>query len=194
MFTKSSPREESFAPPTSRNTRIAVTLRLQMARDEKERREMGARIEELRASRGFKQQYIADRVGVQLRTYQLWQAGAITPGQENLEKLAEVFCVTPQFILRGETPDLSLPEDQLSQLDRIEAKLDAIQAETQKRYDTLDRLIRQREDAERRIRHMSAEEADEMIRLLQEARARQGRDVGLRSLPASVAKGRPRRS
>jgi len=86
---------------------------------------MGARIKELRASRGLKQQFIADHCGVTLRTFQMWQAGDTEPRQEQLEKLADILETTPRFILRGETPDLSL-EGRGSQLDRIEQKLDTI--------------------------------------------------------------------
>jgi transcriptional regulator with XRE-family HTH domain len=90
-----------------------------MAKDEQQRREMGDRIRELRESRGYKQQYVADYVGVSLRQYQFWQAGDNEPSQDNLEKLAELFGVTPQFILRGDTPSpLTSPS--------IEERLDEI--------------------------------------------------------------------
>lgn len=74
-------------------------------RDERELLEMGERIRELRVQHGYKQQWIADKVGVTLRTYQFWQAGKSPPEQENLEKLAKLFGVSPKYILRGETPD-----------------------------------------------------------------------------------------
>jgi transcriptional regulator with XRE-family HTH domain len=80
-------------------------LRLQVARDEKERREMGQRIKEMRAARNLKQQVIADKVGVTLRQYQNWQAGENTPESDHLDKLAEVLDVTPEWLLRGATPD-----------------------------------------------------------------------------------------
>jgi transcriptional regulator with XRE-family HTH domain len=104
MEAKSTPRETSFAPGTSRNREDSVTLRLVVARDEVQLLEMGQRIAELRESNGYKQQWIADKVGVTLRTYQFWQAGKFPPEQENLEKLAKLFNVTPRFILKGETP------------------------------------------------------------------------------------------
>ena len=75
-----------------------------MAKDEQQRREMGARIKELREARGLTQQHIADAVGVTLRQYQFWQAGDNIPGQAHLEKLAAIFDVTPTHILRGTTP------------------------------------------------------------------------------------------
>jgi transcriptional regulator with XRE-family HTH domain len=73
--------------------------------EEQQKREMGARIAELRDASGYGQQHIADYCDVRLRTYQLWQAGDSVPNQEHLEKLARLFGVTTKYILRGETPD-----------------------------------------------------------------------------------------
>lgn len=95
-----------------------------MARDEVALLEMAARIKELRESHGYKQQFVADKVGVELRTYQFWQQGKHAPEQDALEKLAKLFGVTPKYILRGDTPDLSSRD----QLDRIEQRLERMQA------------------------------------------------------------------
>jgi transcriptional regulator with XRE-family HTH domain len=97
-----------------------------MARDKAELLAMGARIKELRELHGLKQQYIADKVGVELRTYQFWQAGKSPPEQENLEKLAELFGVTPKYILKGDTPE-PLADDATARLDAIEQRLAAIE-------------------------------------------------------------------
>lgn len=96
-----------------------------------------------------------------------------------LERLPEVTGL-PRSFFTGEDP---AGEDS-EKIDRILAELRELRGEAADRYAVLDEIIRQRRETERRIRHMSAEEADEMIRLLQEARARTGRDVGRRSLPA----------
>lgn len=95
-----------------------------MARERLDLLEMGQRIARLRRDHGFSQQYIADYVGVRLRTYQFWQQGKSPPEQENLEKLAELFGVTPKYILKGETPELLVQRE--DQLDRIEAEVTAI--------------------------------------------------------------------
>lgn len=95
-----------------------------MAREKTELLEMGERIRELRKLHGFKQQWIADQIGVQLRTYQFWQAGKSPPEQENLEKLAALFGVEPKYILNGETPELPMSRD--AQLTRIEEKVDQL--------------------------------------------------------------------
>lgn len=89
-----------------------------MARDQTQLLAMGARIKELRESHGLKQQWIADQVGVSLRTYQFWQEGKSPPSQDNLEKLADIFGVTTRYIMRGDTPDLS---GSAGRLERIEA-------------------------------------------------------------------------
>lgn len=94
-----------------------------MAKDEAQLLAMGLRIKELRESRGYRQQWIADQVGVQLRTYQFWQQGKIPPSGQNLTNLAKLFGVTPKYILRGDTPD---PFGSDHQIDRIEAKLDRL--------------------------------------------------------------------
>lgn len=96
-----------------------------MARDETAMLEMGLRIKELRESKGFKQQWIADQVGVSLRMFQFWQAGASKPEGENLIKLSEILGVTPTFILRGETPELL--SDRKDQLTAIQEQLAAQQ-------------------------------------------------------------------
>jgi transcriptional regulator with XRE-family HTH domain len=105
-----------------------------MAKDEVELLEMGARIKELRESHGFKQQWIADQIGVELRTYQFWQAGKSRPEQQHLEKLAALFHVTPKYLLRGETPELlAARTDQLTrmedQISRLAAEIRLLRAE-----------------------------------------------------------------
>lgn len=64
---------------------------------------MGQRILSLRREHGHKQQFVAEHVGVVLRTYQFWQQGKSPPSQEHLEKLAELYGVEPRWILFGET-------------------------------------------------------------------------------------------
>lgn len=97
-----------------------------MARDEAQLLAMGERIRELRESNGLKQQTVADHCEVTLRTYQFWQEGKHPPSQDALDKLAELFKVTPQYILRGATPTLSGNHDIGERLGRIEAKIDQL--------------------------------------------------------------------
>jgi transcriptional regulator with XRE-family HTH domain len=91
-----------------------------MAMDAQRREELAARIKELRGLRT--QQAIADRVGVTLRAYQAWEAGGgIT--WENIEALAKAFGVSEDYLLYGEVGDRLRAG---TQLERIEAKLDAL--------------------------------------------------------------------
>lgn len=93
-----------------------------MAMDAQRREELAARIKELRGLRT--QQAIADRVGVTMRAYQAWEAGGgIT--WENIEALAKVFGVSEDYLLYGEVGDRLRAG---TQLERIEAKLDALLA------------------------------------------------------------------
>jgi transcriptional regulator with XRE-family HTH domain len=128
METKSRLHEKTFVPGTSRNRETGGTLIDLMAkRAEVELLEMGQRIAELRESHGYKQEWIADQVGVKLRTYQFWQQGKHPPTGDALEKLAELFGVTPRYILKGETPDLFAGQNEVAQrLDRIEAQLETL--------------------------------------------------------------------
>lgn len=128
-----------------------------MARDETELLEMGARIKELREAHGFKQQWIADQIGVTLRTYQFWQAGASPPEQENLEKLALLFGVTPKYILKGETP--TPVHDRGPQLDRIENLLNTLMLVTDD----------QREATAARIRELMAQQCLDQTALARKA-------------------------
>ena len=87
----------------------------------KQQQAVAKRIKELRGLRP--QPQMANEVGVSLRAYQEWEAGGgIKWG--NLEQLAEVHGVTPNYILYGEEK----PRGPKTQLDRIEAKLDELLA------------------------------------------------------------------
>ena len=79
----------------------------------------GGRVRRLRGA--GRQKPIADYVGVDVRTYQLWEAdNGIEP--ENLEKLAEYHGTTPRYLLYGETSE----RDDDPRLVAIDAKLDAL--------------------------------------------------------------------
>jgi len=88
---------EKFAPGTSRWPRTPRTLLLRMAQDE----ERAGRIRDLKqAHPGLRWQAIADHVGVTMRAAQSWQEkGEIS--YENAKKLAELFDVDVDFIMRG---------------------------------------------------------------------------------------------
>lgn len=91
-----------------------------MAMELERQREVGQRIKELRGPKP--QRVIADAVPVTLRAYGAWEAGDSGIAWDNLQRLAEIFGVTENYILYGEE-EVRGPQ---SQLDRIEAKLEAL--------------------------------------------------------------------
>jgi hypothetical protein len=64
---------------------------------------------------------MAEETGVTLRAYQRWEAGGGIAWR-NIERIAEVHHVSPNYILYGEAE----PKGPQTQLDRIEAKLDRL--------------------------------------------------------------------
>jgi len=99
--------------------------------DEAHKAAIGERIRSLRERSPFKQQAVADRLGIGLRAYQkLEEVG--TTRYERCEELAEIFNVDPMWIWEGRdatAPDVlgALNGAPQSQLTRIEKQLAAIQ-------------------------------------------------------------------
>lgn len=108
MITNARAAAQEYVPGTSRGTRTASTLRLHLLHaleqqelmDDQRKREIGARIRELRVDSPYTQQAVADRVGVTLRALQKWEQGrGIT--YENVERVANVFDVDVDYVLKG---------------------------------------------------------------------------------------------
>lgn len=98
-----------------------------MAADAERQREIGARIKQLRGR--VPQPVIADRVGVTLRAYQAWEAGGGI-AWDNLIKLAAVLSeITGTKISESDIIEQHPAEPEPSQLDRIEAAVNAILAQ-----------------------------------------------------------------
>lgn len=96
---------------------------------------MGARIKDRREELGLTQKQLADLVGGATDGNQVskWERGANRPTDARLEKIAEALQVQPAYFHTpppaGGTGDLMTAfSPERSQLDRIEAKLDAILA------------------------------------------------------------------
>lgn len=149
-MTKRKDALQKFVPGSSRGPRNARTLLLQMAMEAERQKEIGARIKELRGR--IPQPVIAEKVGVTLRAYQAWEAGGGI-AWDNYGKLADAFGVDEDYLLYGEREE---PGD-VSQLDRIEAKLDtimrALELSTDEPGEALEREMQ--EAAERAERHTS---------------------------------------
>lgn len=105
---------------TQRSAAASVMLAM-----EDYRRQVGARIRQLREAKGLTQDQLGDIVGVREKTVSRWENGRHTGYISNVRALAEALDVDVQAITGTPPPPLGLgdPDDQL---ERIEAKLDAI--------------------------------------------------------------------
>lgn len=101
---------------------------------------MGARIKLLREKHGYTQHRVAEKVGVETRTLQFWEAGSSRPGRTNLVLLAGVYGVTPEWILNGE-PEPSKLELVLEEIRLLRAESAAREAEVLSRIEALERSI-----------------------------------------------------
>ena len=109
-----------FALQMSRNPTTLLEFEEAMA-EAKRKKEISERIAELRERRGLTQEQVARRVGANLRTYQNWEAGGGTSG-ENYELLAEILETSHDYLVTGgeHTPPAG---DILSRLDQIQTDL-----------------------------------------------------------------------
>jgi len=98
---------------------------------EEHQKRIGQRIAKRRVELGLTQEQAQRLVGVKsIRTYQKWEHGESNPYPRNWAKIAEAFGTTREE-LEGRPPaDVEELEDQL---DRIEAKIDALTAGLAKR-------------------------------------------------------------
>lgn len=97
-----------------------------LAQEEREKqRKVGERIAEAREARRLTQPVVADRVGVSLRAYQNWEAGATRVAWTNLPKLAQILGITEDYLLSGDgdAPGLAVPTDLNQQFAEIDARL-----------------------------------------------------------------------
>ena len=61
------------------------------------------RLKSERKAHNLTQQYVADTIGVTLRAYQQYEQGKYEPNIERLNKLADLFGITVDFLIcRGE--------------------------------------------------------------------------------------------
>lgn len=169
--------------------------------------ELGQAIARRRKELGLTQKDLAELTHYkEAQTVSRWERGENLPG--DLEVVATALQWTLPELMAGIVPpdrrtarklgiDRSMADGGTPQLERIEAQYDRILHELQElkqrvddRVEMLDTIVRERQETERRLRHMTVDEADEIIRLLQESRNRLGRDVGKRSLRAEPDKDR----
>ena len=65
-------------------------------------------LKELRASRGMSQAELAEKLGVRQQTVGKWESSVTVPRQPMLQKLADIFGVTTDYLL-GRTASPSAP-------------------------------------------------------------------------------------
>lgn len=87
---------------------------------------VAARIKAERKSRGLSREEAARQAGISFRQYQRWETGQSEPRDSNLRQLAEAWSVTVES-LRPPDPEHE-EQDVRDQLDRLEAKIDALLA------------------------------------------------------------------
>ena len=81
----------------------------------------GARLRALRRRAKWTQQAVADRLSIHRTTYTKYETGVVTPDQQGLLKLAEIFGVTVDYLLgREETAVRYVANDESK---RIEVSL-----------------------------------------------------------------------
>ena len=68
----------------------------------------GPRLRTLRKKAGMTQQAVADRMRIHRTTYTKYETGVVTPDQQGLVSLAELFDVTVDFLLGREEPQTVL--------------------------------------------------------------------------------------
>lgn len=129
-----------FASQMSRNPERLAHLR-EMMEDAERRQQISERIRSSRERKAFTQPQVAKRVGVELRTYQNWEAGGGT-SHENYELLAEILGVSFDYLLTG--GDVGpVREDVLSRLDATEDRAAELREAVGALDGKLDRLLAQ---------------------------------------------------
>jgi len=112
------------AKVTTTSPRMNATLLLQVALD---RKQAGRRLAELREEQRLTQWALHEQSGLSLRTVQRYENGNVAPRFDNLDALAKVLGAEVYDIFKESPNGQQETPDPLgnSQLDRIEAKLDA---------------------------------------------------------------------
>lgn len=69
------------------------------------RPEWARRLVALRTLTGNNQEWVAQRIGTSQQRYGQWEVGKYEPSIEMLIRLADLFGVSVDYLLRGEKPD-----------------------------------------------------------------------------------------
>ncbi|MGG3452324.1 helix-turn-helix transcriptional regulator [Domibacillus aminovorans] len=78
----------------------------------------GGRLKNLRLSKGISQQELADRLQINRSTYARYELSKTQPDFATLEKLADFYGVTTDYIIKGiKNSDVDLTEDEKEMLE-----------------------------------------------------------------------------
>lgn len=113
-YTSRTPCKKTWQEP---RRRVSVLAEMALRRER-----VVERLTELREQHNLTQEQAAQRVGITTRQWQRWESGESMPYPKSLDSVASKFGITVQEFFDGD------PELGPGQLDRIEAKLDAILA------------------------------------------------------------------
>ncbi len=92
--------------------------------------ELGNRIRELRAERGWSQRELARRIGAASKSViSYYELGERFPSYESLIRLSDAFFVTTDYLLRGKESDIRIGVGSLSgeQIDAIQIIIRSMQ-------------------------------------------------------------------
>lgn len=73
-------------------------LKLKKQKEEEKKNLFSVRLKELRLQHGFSQEELAEKIGIKRNTYSDWEHGKCKPNYEKLEKIADFFSVSLDWL------------------------------------------------------------------------------------------------
>lgn len=76
-----------------------IYLKLKKQKEEEKKNLFSVRLKELRLQHGFSQEELAKRIGIKQSSYSDWETGKCKPNYEGLEKIADFFGVSLDWLV-----------------------------------------------------------------------------------------------
>lgn len=73
-------------------------LKLKKEKEEENKKKFSGRLKDLRLQHGFSQEELAEQIGIKRNTYSDWENGKCKPNYEKLEKIADFFGVSLDWL------------------------------------------------------------------------------------------------